>query len=145
MEHGFYTSLLTSPHFYLAKLLQGQNTERWLVLLEPLLMDQDSFKQRAGTEVLAGLSRGKHSSWHSLRAVLWFCTLGSKHWPKNLYNQLWQWIISRLDHFYSQIKPDTISLWESVFTVSVYLHVSSEIIIPRRSKFTVGTSDESQV
>ncbi|KAI0322307.1 hypothetical protein OF83DRAFT_1161297 [Amylostereum chailletii] len=85
----------------IAKILQGSGIENILAFLEPLLTDQDRFKQRAAAEVLAGLSRG------------------SKHWPKQHSDTFWQWTISRLDQIYAQIKPDTIAFWETMINVSL--------------------------
>ncbi|THH18097.1 hypothetical protein EW146_g2829 [Bondarzewia mesenterica] len=79
----------------IAKMFQGAEFDKILSVIEPLLWEVDRFKQRAGVEVLMGLSRG------------------SKHWPKQLSDQLWRWIMSRFDRIFAQIKPDTISFWEA--------------------------------
>ncbi|KAF9073820.1 hypothetical protein BDP27DRAFT_1318212 [Rhodocollybia butyracea] len=67
-------------------------------VMDPLLFDSDKFKQRAGGEALTGLLRG------------------SKHWNPSNAQKLWSWTTSRLDRILAQIKPDTISFWESVFS-----------------------------
>ncbi|KAI0067754.1 hypothetical protein BV25DRAFT_1834775 [Artomyces pyxidatus] len=80
----------------LAKMFHGAELDTLLATTDPLLLDSDRFKQRAGAEVIAGLSRG------------------SKHWQKHIADQLWSWIITRLDKIYAQIKPDTIGFWEAM-------------------------------
>ncbi|KAF8898414.1 hypothetical protein BD779DRAFT_1607229 [Infundibulicybe gibba] len=93
----------------LAKMFLSGGFDRVLVVIEPLLCDPDKFKQRAGAEILTGLLRG------------------SKHWQTSESEKLWQWTVSRLDQIFAQIKPDTLSFWESVFT---YLLQNRD---PRRS------------
>jgi proteasome activator subunit 4 len=44
--------------------------------------------------------------------------LGSKHWPKQKWDKLWTWTLDRIDQIFVQIKPDTLSFWKSVFSVS---------------------------
>lgn len=53
---------------------------------------------------------------------------GCKHWPKQLSDNLWVWTISRLDRVFSQIKPDTLGFWESVFSVSAASYIVWDII-----------------
>ncbi|KAL4243149.1 BLM10 family protein [Abortiporus biennis] len=81
----------------IAKTFENESLEQILVAMEPLLTDNDRFKQRAGAEILAGLLRG------------------SKHWRKEPYQYLWLWTLSRLDKIYAQIKPDTLAFWEELF------------------------------
>ena len=45
--------------------------------------------------------------------------LGSKHWPKQKWDKLWTWTLERIDQIFVQVKPDTLSFWKSVFSVSV--------------------------
>ncbi|KAJ3798132.1 hypothetical protein GGU11DRAFT_782291 [Lentinula aff. detonsa] len=82
----------------LAKTFETNGLETLLAVIDPLLCDSDKFKQRAGGEVLTGLVRG------------------SKHWSKSSADDLWKWIMSRLDRIFAQIKPDTLNFWESIFT-----------------------------
>ncbi|OBZ79732.1 Proteasome activator complex subunit 4A [Grifola frondosa] len=82
----------------LAKMFEHENLEVILNVIEPLLTDSDRYKQRSGAEMVAGLSRG------------------SKHWPKQWSDQLWQWIAVHLDHIYALMKPDTVIFWESLFS-----------------------------
>lgn len=99
---------------------QGAGFEDILNSAEQLLWDTDRFKQRAGAEMLAGVTRGivtlvlvkfKHG--------LAIDIIGAKNWPKQHFDQLWSWIIFRLDRMYASIKPDTIGFWEVTFTVSL--------------------------
>ncbi|KAF8274047.1 hypothetical protein EI94DRAFT_1714621 [Lactarius quietus] len=82
----------------IAKMSQGVGFEKILNATELLLWDTDRFKQRAGAEMLAGTTRG------------------AKNWPKQHSDQLWSWILSRLDRMYTNIKPDTIGFWEATIT-----------------------------
>ncbi|EIN13635.1 hypothetical protein PUNSTDRAFT_94829 [Punctularia strigosozonata HHB-11173 SS5] len=82
----------------LAKMVEDELLQAALPVIEPLLTDSDRFKQRAGAEVLTGLIRG------------------SKHWTKSRRERLWGWTSSRLGGIFSQIKPDTLSCWEGVFS-----------------------------
>ncbi|KAF5356022.1 hypothetical protein D9756_004202 [Leucocoprinus leucothites] len=66
-------------------------------MIEPLLLDTDKYKQRAGAEIWAGLIRG------------------SKHWPENKTAKLWQWTGGLLPGILNNIKPETISFWETLF------------------------------
>ncbi|VDB99350.1 unnamed protein product [Peniophora sp. CBMAI 1063] len=79
----------------LAKTLQGNGLQQTLSAVETMLFDIDRFKQRAGFEFLAGVTRG------------------SKHWPKQYRDALWSWAVGIYPKIYSQIKPDTIALFES--------------------------------
>ncbi|KAF8922284.1 armadillo-type protein [Mucidula mucida] len=63
--------------------------------MESLLSDSDKYKQRAGGEVLTGLVRG------------------CKHWTKTSSEKLWAWIRSRLDIIFAEIKPETLTFWET--------------------------------
>lgn len=44
---------------------------------------------------------------------------GSKHWSKQLSDQLWSWITNRLNRIFAQIKPDTLNLWEGIVNLSL--------------------------
>lgn len=99
---------------------QGAGFENILNSAEQLLWDTDRFKQRAGAEMLAGVTRGiatlalikfKYGSAIDI--------IGAKNWPKQHFDQLWSWIISRLDRIYTSIKPDTIGFWEATFSVGL--------------------------
>ncbi|KAG6828604.1 hypothetical protein H0H92_007299 [Tricholoma furcatifolium] len=81
----------------LVKIFENDGLENLLTNLDSSLYDTDKFKQRAGIEILGGILRG------------------SKHWPKGLVDHLWAWTIPRLEKTFVQIKPDTISFWESFF------------------------------
>ncbi|KZT23745.1 hypothetical protein NEOLEDRAFT_1135845 [Neolentinus lepideus HHB14362 ss-1] len=85
----------------LAKMLGGSKLDSILSAIDPLLSDADKFKQRGGGEILVGLWRG------------------SKHWPKPWSEKLWTWTMARIDKIFTQIKPDTLPFWESVFTLQL--------------------------
>lgn len=72
-----------------------------LVVIEPLVLDADRFKQRAGAELLAGLLRG------------------SKHWQAAARKKLWDWFMAHIGQIFSQVKPDTVGFWESLFHVRI--------------------------
>ncbi|KAH9487094.1 Proteasome activator complex subunit 4 [Psilocybe cubensis] len=82
---------------YLAKIFGNDGLEDILAVVDPLLSDADKYKQRAGAEILAGILRG------------------SKHWTASASNKLWTWTTSRLNRIVSQIKPETLSFWETIF------------------------------
>lgn len=82
----------------LAKMFGVEFFDAVVKVLEPLLSDSDKFKQRAAGEFLAGLIRG------------------AKHWPVDSSEKLWKWTTSRLDLLFSQIKPETLMFWGSVFS-----------------------------
>jgi proteasome activator subunit 4 len=104
----------------IAKMSQGSGFENILNSAEQLLWDTDRFKQRAGAEVLAGITRGIATlPLIKFKFGLAIDVIGAKNWPKQHFDQLWSWIISRLDRIYTSIKPDTIGLWETTFTVSL--------------------------
>jgi len=42
--------------------------------------------------------------------------LGSKHWPTSSSSKLWSWVVPRLPRILSSITPDTVQIWESVFS-----------------------------
>ncbi|KAH0590354.1 hypothetical protein H2248_000511 [Termitomyces sp. 'cryptogamus'] len=94
----------------LVKVLEQDGLENLLVNIDSSLNDSDKFKQRASAEVLSGILRG------------------SKHWPKTLLNNLWTWTMPRLDRIFGQIKPDTITFWETFF----YYQLRN--LDPRRNK-----------
>lgn len=81
----------------LAKMFEHEVVDAILSVMDPLLSDSDKFKQRAGGEFLTGLIRG------------------AKHWPKHASDKLWTWVRSRLDRIFAEIKPDTLTLWETSF------------------------------
>jgi hypothetical protein len=99
---------------------QGAGLENILNSAEQLLWDTDRFKQRAGAEMLAGVTRGIVTLvLVKFKYGLAIDIIGAKNWPKQHFDQLWSWIISRLDRIYTSIKPDTIGFWEVTFTVSL--------------------------
>ena len=103
-----------------AKAFEDRHLDTVLESINPLLIDPDRFKQRAGAEVLVGLLRGKGSDTFRL-ADAENCHLGSKHWPKQKWDRLWTWTMDRIDQIFVQIKPDTLSFWKSVFSVSIFV------------------------
>lgn len=65
-------------------------------IIEKLLSDQDQNKQRAAAELLAGLLGG------------------SKHWPTDAQDRLWNWFTPKLDSILgSNVKTDTLTIWSS--------------------------------
>jgi hypothetical protein len=101
-----------------AKTFEDRHLDTTLDSINPLLTDPDRFKQRAGAEVLVGLLRGM-THMCPLSAHTENHHLGSKHWPKQKWDKLWTWTLDRIDQIFVQIKPDTLSFWKSVFSVSV--------------------------
>ncbi|CCM01635.1 uncharacterized protein FIBRA_03696 [Fibroporia radiculosa] len=82
----------------LAKMFGNEHIEAMLSAIDALILDGDRFKQRAGAEMLAGLLRG------------------SKHWPRSWSDNLWAWLTAHLKQIYGNMKPDTISYWEGMFS-----------------------------
>jgi proteasome activator subunit 4 len=74
-----------------------------LPIIDPLVTDSDKYRQRAASEVLAGLLRG------------------SKHWPPEDLDNLWSWAVERIARVYSHLKPDTLPCWEGFFGVGFQL------------------------
>jgi proteasome activator subunit 4 len=97
-----YSIALTSTNNS-AKMYEHEILDEILGVIDPLLTDNDRYQQRAGAELLAGLLRG------------------SKHWPQQHFDRLWDWLMSRLEQVYHQIKPDTLNFWEGVVNVSTWL------------------------
>lgn len=102
-----------------AKTFEDRHLDTILESIEPLLTDPDRFKQRAGAEVLVGLLRGTTPCLFCSVCTK-NCCLGSKHWPKQKWDKLWTWTMERIDQIFVQIKPDTLSFWKSVFSVSAF-------------------------
>ena len=99
---------------------QGVGFENILNSVEEPLWDADRFKQRAGAEMLAGITRGMTTvTLIKSECGLSTVNIGAKNWPKQRSDQLWSWVISRLDRIYANIKPDTIGFWEATFSVSL--------------------------
>jgi proteasome activator subunit 4 len=69
--------------------------------LEELMGDTDKNKQRGAAEMLAGLIGG------------------SKHWPTDRQDELWDWFTPKLKNIFKGIKTDTLSVWTSFFEVCV--------------------------
>ena len=86
-----------------AKMFEAAHLDNLLTAIDPLWKDADRHKQRAAAECLLGLLRG------------------SKHWSKDNLEKLWGWLESRLDKIFAQLKPDTITFWDSMFHVSQFL------------------------
>ncbi|KAK7468647.1 Proteasome activator BLM10 [Stygiomarasmius scandens] len=82
----------------LAKIFEEDILDALTETMEPIICDLDRFKQRAAGEILTGLLRG------------------SKHWQPKALDRLWAWTTNHLDRIFAQIKPDTLSFWESVFS-----------------------------
>jgi len=126
----------------LAKTFEDRHLDTILDSISPLLTDPDRFKQRAGAEVLVGLLRGMaFSVW------LLDCAenhrLGSKHWPKQKWDKLWTWTLDRIDQIFVQIKPDTLSFWKSVFSVSVLCYLGPRLV-PDNQCFSLNWTTEIQ-
>lgn len=90
-----------------------------LAAIDPLLSDSDKFKQRGGAEILAGVLRGAWIRCASLVIGINDKLTGSKHWSRATSDKLWSWTAQRLDRMFGQIKPDTLTFWESFFQVSL--------------------------
>lgn len=113
-----YSILLCNVDFRgVAKMFEHEVVDAILSVMDPLLSDSDKFKQRAGGEFLTGLIRGKLLfSCCADNVTPIFCK-GAKHWPKHASDKLWTWVRSRLDRIFAEIKPDTLTLWETSFAV----------------------------
>ncbi|KAF7784715.1 hypothetical protein Agabi119p4_880 [Agaricus bisporus var. burnettii] len=81
---------------YMSKMLVQYDLNGVLDAIEPLLWDTDKYKQRAGAEIWAGFMRG------------------SKHWPQNKKSHLWNWTVERFKNVFNNIKPETVTFWESL-------------------------------
>jgi proteasome activator subunit 4 len=118
---------------------QGAGFENILNSAEQLLWDTDRFKQRAGAELLAGVTRGIATlALIKVKYGLAIDIIGAKNWPKQHFDQLWSWIISRLDRIYTNIKPDTIGFWEATFTVSLSLFTGLAAVKPLHKALLEG-------
>ncbi|KAF8527908.1 ARM repeat-containing protein [Hysterangium stoloniferum] len=85
----------------LYKMFEDRHLETALTVLEPLWQDGDRFKQRAAAEIIQGILRA------------------SKHWPSQSSDKAWAWIVPRLPRILSAITPDTVQIWESVFSLQL--------------------------
>ncbi|KAJ2928817.1 hypothetical protein H1R20_g8194, partial [Candolleomyces eurysporus] len=83
---------------YIGKVFGFAPIEKMLEVTDTLVFDPDKFKQRAAAEFLLGILRG------------------SKHWPKNTSDKVWEWVANRLGSIYAQIKPDTAVFWQHLFS-----------------------------
>lgn len=101
-----------------AKTFEDRHLDTILDSIDPLLTDSDRFKQRAGAEILVGLLRGMTPCIPPLTHTD-NLHLGSKHWPKQKWDRLWTWTLTRIDQIFAQIKLDTLGFWKSVFSVSL--------------------------
>lgn len=123
----------------IAKMFQGSGFENILNSAEQLLWDTDRFKQRAGAEMLAGVTRGMATlALIKFKSRLTIGAKGAKNWPKQHFDQLWSWIISRLDRIYASIKPDTIGFWETTFTVSLSPFIELQGVKPLHKAILEG-------
>jgi proteasome activator subunit 4 len=100
-----------------AKIFQHEVFDAITPVMDPLIVDSDKFKQRAGGEFLVGLLRGNRYHSYCFLSSCIDHALGAKHWPKTPSDRLWAWTTSRLDRIFAQIKPDTLSFWETAFSV----------------------------
>lgn len=123
----------------IAKMSQGVGFENMLNPAEQLLWDADRFKQRAGAEMLAGITRGMATlALIKFECGLTIDNIGAKNWPKQRSDELWSWVISRLDRIYASIKPDTIGFWEATFSVSLYLAIRLTAVKPLHKALLEG-------
>ncbi|TDL28791.1 hypothetical protein BD410DRAFT_863415 [Rickenella mellea] len=85
----------------IAKMFGDRQLEEILSVIDTLWSDSDRFKQRAAAEFIAGLLRG------------------TKHWTASTSTKVWTWFTERLGSIFSQIKPDTVGFWETLFSEQV--------------------------
>lgn len=94
-----YYSYSCRANSEIGKMFEAKHLDKLLDAVEPLINENDRFKQRAGAELIAGILRG------------------SKHWIEPERRKLWDWFISRLPVIYAQVKPDTVTFWEGLILV----------------------------
>ncbi|KAF8587289.1 ARM repeat-containing protein [Ramaria rubella] len=85
----------------LFKMFEDRHLDHAINVIEPLWQDGDRFKQRAAAEILQGILRG------------------SKHWPIKAARKIWSWTTERLPRILAAITPDTVQIWESVFSLQL--------------------------
>lgn len=95
-----HESTVVQDHISCVKsIFQVLGDEPWDLLkpkLETLLADQDKNKQRAAAELLAGVLNG------------------SKHWPQEAQDQIWQWFTPYIKKMLDQsMKTETVPIWTS--------------------------------
>ncbi|KAG1867785.1 hypothetical protein DFJ58DRAFT_859984 [Suillus subalutaceus] len=95
-----HESTVVQDHISCVKsIFQVLGDEPWDLLkpkLETLLADQDKNKQRAAAELLAGVLNG------------------SKHWPQETQDRIWQWFTPYIKKTLGQsMKTETVPIWTS--------------------------------
>ncbi|KAG1826229.1 uncharacterized protein BJ212DRAFT_1444172 [Suillus subaureus] len=95
-----HESTVVQDHISCVKsIFQVLGDEPWDLLkpkLEMLLADQDKNKQRAAAELLAGVLNG------------------SKHWPQETQDRIWQWFTPYIKKTLGQsMKTETVPIWTS--------------------------------
>jgi proteasome activator subunit 4 len=75
-----------------------------LPLLDGLVADKDRHKQRAAGELIGGMIRG------------------SKHWPRNEQQRVWDWLTPLLPSIFDGITPETQVAWEMMVECSFDLY-----------------------
>lgn len=65
-----------------------------LPILDELIADKDRHKQRAAGELIGGMVRG------------------SKHWPLQKQQRIWDWLTPLLPAIFEGVTPETQSAWE---------------------------------
>jgi len=89
--------------------------------------EKDQDKQRAAAELLAGLLGGEITSKTSL--FIPDPPVGSKHWPTNAQERLWEWYTPYIQKLFNQnIKTDTIPIWTSFLEVCIFITSTSTFV-----------------
>lgn len=47
------------------------------------------------------------------------CVLGSKHWSTKASSRVWDWVTPRLPRILAAATPDTVQIWESLFSLQL--------------------------
>ncbi|KAH8919753.1 hypothetical protein BT69DRAFT_1352911 [Atractiella rhizophila] len=84
------------------QIFQDAPLEFLFPVLEKFIEEEDRHKQRAAGELLGGLLRG------------------SKHWPKERLQRIWNWLTPRLSKIYDKVTPDTQNSWEMFYDYVLY-------------------------
>jgi proteasome activator subunit 4 len=102
----------------LVQLLEDEPFEALKPILEELIADKEQNKQRAAAELLAGVLGGTVNTYTHTATVLTISYVGSKHWPTNMQQRLWQWFKPLMKKIFNQnIKTDTLMIWTSFLEV----------------------------
>ncbi|KDQ20580.1 hypothetical protein BOTBODRAFT_169318 [Botryobasidium botryosum FD-172 SS1] len=80
------------------QVFEGEFIQLALSTVDSLWADPDKFKQRAAAEILGGIWRG------------------SKHFSGDAYATLWGWITPHLPQIFSQMTPDTVTIWQNLIS-----------------------------